>query len=148
MSSPSSPGRRRSNQGTHTLASFSSLIDVILWTRSRSQVVHNRGHGFSKRFNPAGVYQLPITRLRTYARLHLVGDAPEVPKRQVPLTNNAQFRVAPGESTSNSKAGRALELVSTVCLGFGLPDHPGPGPGPQPAILDQQNMPSHLSGLF
>src|SRR3954469_23733707 len=36
------------------------------------------------------------------------------PKRQVPLTNNAQIRVAPGESTSNSKAGRALESASTV----------------------------------
>src|SRR3954469_4908753 len=34
-------------------------------------------------------------------------------KRQVPLTNNAQIRVAPGESTSNSKAGRALESAST-----------------------------------
>src|SRR3954465_6734975 len=38
-----------------------------------SQVVHNRGHGFSKRFNPAGVYQLPITRLRTYAKLSQSG---------------------------------------------------------------------------
>src|SRR3954468_20316736 len=38
-----------------------------------SQVVHNRGHAFSKRFNPAGVYQLPITRLRTHAHLSQLG---------------------------------------------------------------------------
>ena len=25
-----------------------------------SQVVHNRGHGFSKRFNPAGVYKVEV----------------------------------------------------------------------------------------
>ena len=76
---------------------------------------------FQKKIKPAGVYQLPITRLCMYARLHLVGDAPEVPKRQAPLTNNAQIRVDPGEVSSNSKAGRALELVSTVSRGFGLP---------------------------
>src|SRR3954466_14640596 len=39
---------------------------------------------------------------------------PRDPKRQVPLINNEQIRVAPGESTSNSKAGRALESASTV----------------------------------
>ena len=92
--------------------------------------------------------QLPNTKLRTYARLHFVGDAPEVLKRQAPLTNNAQFRVAPGESTSNSGAGRALELVSTVYRRFGLPDHLIPGPGPQPDRLDQQDIPSHWTSLF
>src|SRR3954465_9422411 len=35
---------------------------------------------------------------------------------RVPLTNNTQLRVAPGESTPNSKAGRALESVSTIWL--------------------------------
>src|ERR1041385_3180293 len=40
---------------------------------------------------------------------------------RVPLTNNTQLRVAPGESTPNSKAGRALESASTVCRRFGYP---------------------------
>src|ERR1041385_741108 len=101
-----------------------------------SQVVHNRGHGFSKRFNPAGVYQLPITRLRTHAhykaphtrpslsvathyRQQFYDLVPRDPKRQVPLTNNGQIRVAPGETTPNSKVDRTLESISTVCRRFG-----------------------------
>ena len=98
---------------------LTSLIDVVLWTRSRSQVIHNRGHSFSKRFIPAGVCQLPITKLRKYARLHLVGDAPEVPKCRAPLTNNAQIRVAPGESTPNPRVGSAFESDYTVWLRSG-----------------------------
>jgi len=95
------------------------------------------------------VYQLSITRLHTYARLHLVGDAPEVPKRQVPLTNNAQSRVAPGESTPSTKVGRALELDSTVSLWFGLPDSPYLGPGPQLDRVDQQGtLPSLARFVF
>src|SRR3954469_20689731 len=39
---------------------------------------------------------------------------------RVPLTSNAQFRVAPGESTSNPKAGQALESASSVWLRSGL----------------------------
>ena len=62
----------------------------------------------------------------------------EIRNTIVPLTNNAQFPVAPGESTSNSKAGHALELVSIVCLRFGLPGYPKLGPGPQPDRMDQQ----------
>src|SRR3954462_14285004 len=64
--------RRRSSQGTHTLIKLLNYDDLscsCLSTRSRSQVVHNRGHGFSKRFNPAGVYQLPITRRLMLAHL-------------------------------------------------------------------------------
>src|SRR4051812_2232802 len=57
---------------------------------------------------------------------------------RVPLTNNAQFRVAPGESTSNSKARRALESVSIVCRRFGVPVNSDMRPGPQPDRLDQQ----------
>ena len=37
----------------------------------------------------------------------------------IPLANNEQIRVAPGESTPSSGTGRALDLVSTVSLGFG-----------------------------
>src|ERR1041385_6373048 len=33
---------------------------------------------------------------------------------RVPLTNNTQLWVAPGESTPNSRAGHALESASTV----------------------------------
>src|SRR3954470_19019367 len=56
-------------------------------------------------------------------------------KRQVPLANNEQIRVGPGESTSSSGAGRALDLVSTVCLGFGLQVNSHMRPGPQPDRL-------------
>src|SRR4051812_34258528 len=41
----------------------------------------------------------------------------------IPLTNNEQIRVAPGESTSNPKVGRALGSASSVSTGFGLPGH-------------------------
>src|ERR1043165_413198 len=42
---------------------------------------------------------------------------------RVPLTNNEKIRVAPGESTSNPKAGRALGSASFVSTGFWLPRH-------------------------
>src|SRR4051812_48996289 len=42
----------------------------------------------------------------------------------IPLTNNEQIRVAPGESTSNPKSGRALGSASSVSTGFGS----GPSP--------------------
>ena len=49
----------------------------------------------------------------------------------IPLTNNEQIRVAPGESTSNPKAGRALGSASSVSTGFGLPGTSyGAGPSP------------------
>src|SRR4051812_18820827 len=41
----------------------------------------------------------------------------------ISLTNNEQIRVAPGESTSNPKAGRALGSASSISTGFGLPGH-------------------------
>src|SRR4051812_34291309 len=47
-------------------------------------------------------------------------------KVRVPLASNAQLRVAPGESTPNSKAGHALESVSTVGLRSGIkPEYTG-----------------------
>src|SRR3954465_15203521 len=41
----------------------------------------------------------------------------------IPLSNNEQIRVAPGESTPNPQAGRALGSDSSVSTGFGLPGH-------------------------
>ena len=55
-----------------------------------------------------------------YARLHLVGDAPEVPKRQAPLTNNAQIRVAPGRVDTQLKSRPSLELASSVSRQVGM----------------------------
>src|SRR3954464_1543904 len=55
----------------------------------------------------------------THDRQPFYDLVPRDPKRQVPLTSNEQIRVAPGESTSISGVGRSLDLVSTVCLGFG-----------------------------
>ena len=41
----------------HTLfAKFYDQVKVVYDHRIHSQVVRNRGHGFSKRFNPAGVH--------------------------------------------------------------------------------------------
>src|SRR4051812_35378500 len=51
---------------------------------------------------------------------------------RVPLTNNAHIRVAPGESTSNPRAGHALGSASSVSTGFGLPVKPHMGTGPSP----------------
>src|SRR3954469_3896275 len=56
----------------------------------------------------------PSLSVATHHRQPFDDLVPRDPKRQVPLTNNAQIRVAPGESTSNSKAGCALESASTV----------------------------------
>src|SRR3954465_7962178 len=110
---------------------YDDLSCSCLGTRSRSQVVHNRGHGFSKRLNPAGVYQLsiidvartPISLSCYHHRQPFYDLVPRDPERQAPLTNNAQIRVAPGESTPNPKAGRALGSDSSVSTGFGLPGH-------------------------
>ena len=40
------------------LAAISIRLTFSMVSYIRSQVVHNRGHGFSKRLNPAGVYYL------------------------------------------------------------------------------------------
>src|ERR1041384_2591724 len=54
---------------------------------------------------------------------------------RVPLTNNTQFRVAPGESTSNRKASHALGSASFVSTAFGLPVKPHERTGPSPVSL-------------
>src|ERR1043165_65418 len=91
-------------------------VDVILRTRCRSQVVHNRGHGFSKRFTLQGCTNCPLQTSRVRPVSGWLGDRLKLRNVRVPLTNHAQLRVAPGESTPNSKAGHALESVSTVRL--------------------------------
>ena len=62
LSSPSLPNDEEAVKARTRCSSFNydDLSCCCLWTGRRSQVVHNHGHGFSKRFNPAGVYQLPI----------------------------------------------------------------------------------------
>src|SRR3954466_11483368 len=62
---------------------------------------------------------------------------------RVPLTNNEQIRVAPGESTPNPKAGRALGSDSSVSTGFGLPVSSLMRPGPRRPRVDQQG--NHVS---
>src|ERR1043165_5765236 len=50
---------------------------------------------------------------------------------RVPLTNNEQIRVAPGESTSNPKASPTLGTLPFASTGFGLPGTTyGAGPSP------------------
>src|SRR4051812_11827473 len=56
---------------------------------------------------------------------------------RVPLTNNTQFWVAPGESTSNPKAGHALRSASSVSTGFGIPVKPHMRTGPSPVKVAQ-----------
>src|SRR3954467_10236510 len=67
-----------------------------------------------------GVYPArPSLSVATHDRLPFYDLVPRDPERQVPLTNNAQIRVAPGESTSVSRAGRALESASTLWMRSG-----------------------------
>src|SRR4051812_8106608 len=54
---------------------------------------------------------------------------------RVPLTNITQIRVAPGESTSNPRAGHASGSASSVSTGFGLPVKPHMRAGPSPVNL-------------
>src|ERR1041385_9127521 len=74
---------------------------------------------------PTAHYKAPHARpslsVATHDRQPFYDLVPRDPERQVPLTNNTQIRVALGESTSNSKAGRALESVSTVWTSSGYP---------------------------
>src|ERR1041385_2156316 len=63
----------------------------------------------------------PSLSVATHDRQPFYDLVPRDPKRQVPLTNNEQIRVAPDESTSISGASRPLDLVSTFCRRFGLP---------------------------
>src|SRR4051812_3959613 len=66
-----------------------------------------------------GSARTPISLNATHYRQPFYDLVPRDPKRQVPLANNEQIWVAPGESTPNSKADRALESVSTVYRRFG-----------------------------
>src|SRR3954466_11275963 len=54
---------------------------------------------------------------------HFMIYSQEIRNDIIPLTNSEQIRVAPGESTPNPKAGRALGSDSSVSTGFGLPGH-------------------------
>src|SRR3954464_10236243 len=68
---------------------------------------------------------------------------PRDPKRQVPLTNNEQIRVAPGELTPNPKAGHALGSDSFVSTGLGYRDASREASGPRRSKVDQQG--NHVS---
>src|ERR1041384_4562354 len=66
----------------------------------------------------------------------------------IPLTNDEQIRVAPEESTSNPKAGRALGSASSVSTGFGLPGTSyGAGPSPVKGGPTEKLCP-HWHGVF
>src|SRR3954471_12923054 len=66
----------------------------------------------------------PSLSVATHHRQPFYDLVPRDPERQAPLSNNEQIRVAPGESTPNPQAGRALRSDSSVSIGFGLPGHP------------------------
>src|SRR3954466_2229181 len=68
-------------------------------------------------------HALPSLSVATHHRQPFYDLVPRDPERQAPLFNNAQIRVAPGESTPNPPAGRALGSDSSVSTGFGLPGH-------------------------
>ena len=72
---PRSPTREEAIRATHTVDKFYELFIQVIYLTSQfiiircklcmiflasafHQVVHNRGHGFSKRFNPAGVHNV------------------------------------------------------------------------------------------
>src|ERR1041385_2866187 len=61
---------------------------------------------------PTAHYKAPHARpslsVSTHHRQPFYDLVPRDPKRHVPLTNNEQIWVAPGESTPNPKAGRAI----------------------------------------
>src|SRR3954464_5225597 len=65
----------------------------------------------------------PSLSVATHHRQPFYDLVPRDPERQAPLSNNAQIRVAPGESTPNPQAVRALGSDSSVSTGFGLPGH-------------------------
>src|SRR3954470_7035749 len=54
---------------------------------------------------------------------HFMIEFREIRNDIIPLSNNEQNRVAPGESTPNPQVGRALGSDSSVSTGFGLPGH-------------------------
>src|ERR1041385_2207272 len=62
----------------------------------------------------------PSLSVATHHRQPFYDLVPRDTKQQVPLTNNEQIRVAPGESTPNPKAGHALGSDSSVWLRSGL----------------------------
>src|SRR3954447_14131290 len=96
---------------------------------------------------PTAHYKAPHARpslsVSTHHRQPFYDLVPRDPKRQVPLANNEQIRVAPGESTPNPKAGHALGSDSSVSTGFGLPVSSLMRPGPRRSKVDQQG--NHVS---
>src|SRR3954463_10602494 len=73
----------------------------------------------------------PSLSVATHHRQPFYDLVPRDPERQAPLSNNAQIRVAPGESTPNPQAGRALGSDSSVSTGLGYQDTTyGVGPSP------------------
>src|SRR3954466_766807 len=62
----------------------------------------------------------PSLSVATHYRQPFYDLVPRYPKRKVPLANNEQIRVAPGESTPNSKAGHTLGSDSSEWLRSGL----------------------------
>src|ERR1043165_1457860 len=64
-------------------------VDVILRTRCRSQVVHNRGHGFSKRFTLQGCTNCPLQTSHIRPVSTWLGKRLKLRNVRVPLTNNA-----------------------------------------------------------
>src|SRR4051812_41101895 len=62
----------------------------------------------------------PSLSVATHDRQPFYDLVPRDPKRQVPLANNEQIRVAPGESTPNPEADHALGSDSSVWPRSGL----------------------------
>src|SRR3954471_3064125 len=133
---------------THTLIKLYKIISVV--------VVYEKGVGLKssitvdtnsrKDLTLQGCTNCPShpsLSVATHHRQPFYDLVPRDPKRQVPLANNEQIRVAPGESTPNPKAGHALGPDSSVSTGFGLPVSSLMRPGPRRSKVDQQG--NHVS---
>src|SRR3954467_8194857 len=55
------PMMKKQSRHTHVDQVLIMIVSVVVvYEQDVGSKSSNRGHGFSKRFNPAGVYQLPI----------------------------------------------------------------------------------------
>src|SRR3954471_15223032 len=116
-------------------------VDQVLFMMISVVVVYEQGVGLKSSITADTAFRkdlpcrgVPTAHYRRRMLAHLSQFLPlrgnhfmiwfrEIRNNIIPLTSNEQIRVAPGESTSNPKAGRALRSASSVSTGFGLPRH-------------------------
>src|SRR3954465_12995591 len=113
------------------------ILDVVGGTRSRSRVVHNHGHGFSKRFTLQGCTNCPLYTSHVRPVSTWLGKRLKLRNVRVPLTNNAHSGWPPVSRHPTQKLATLSNRSLPYDSRFGLPVSSHMRPGPHPVYLGQ-----------